>query len=172
MEVCMSRSIEELYKALSEYHKNLDTISYDKVVDLFKDESAHTQISFHTWNDVIDGKDYYCVTIFQKNKKGDPIKYLAEDQDPIDIYNNLMNMLGNKEVEPLFNIIDIVRYPQIVCSTGDNTIVFPKEIVKLALDSSSDKKENNIYCTLYGEKEMYIPKSLPKKKNKTKEYTI
>ena len=54
---------------------------------------------------------------------------------------------------------------------GNNKIIFPTDIVQYVYDLSSDKSEDGFKC-IYGGTEMFIPKSLPKKKKKTKEYTM
>lgn len=170
MEVCMSnKSLEELYKEQLEKYNNLDAISYEEAVDLLIDNNNHSQIGYHSWRDCINKKNYYLVTVLDcdtcKIKK-----FLAQDQNPVDIYNNLMIEIEKKQINPRFRLInDAVT--EIMCCFGNNKIIFPTDIVQYVYDLSSDKSEDGFKC-IYGGTEMFIPKSLPKKKKKAKKYTM
>ena len=176
MEVNMSnnkKAIEDLYEKELELYSNLKTISYEEVVDLLKDGGIHSQVGYFTWLDVINRKNYYCVTVLHQDDEISSTKqYLAEDQNPIDIYNNLIKMIETKKIKPVFKMLDFFE-TEIFCSLGNNKIIFPREIVQNAYDSSCDEKEDGIRC-IYGKKEIYIPKVLNKetKYKKTKEYTM
>lgn len=164
-----NKSLEELYKEQLEKYNNLDTISYEEAVNLLIGNNIHSQIGYYSWRDCINKKNYYLVTVIDCDTC-EMKKYLAEDQNPVDIYNNLMIEIEKKQINPRFRLIND-SVTEIMCCFGNNKIIFPTDIVQYVYDLSSDKSEEGFMC-IYGSTELFIPKSLPKKKKKAKKYTI
>ena len=151
--------LEDNYRELAEYYKNLDKISYDAVVDKLYDKKNKYQISFGYGYDALNDKNYNVVNIWN-NTSNTHKEYSSIDQDDNQIYNNLIKSLRRKEENLLFQVIRGYWTYELVYAVNDSYIKFPPKIVRDLMNLASDiKKENDVSCII-GNEEVFIPGSL------------
>ena len=159
-------SIEENLKVIADYLKGLDKISYEEVVDMLTDTDNYYQIDFYTDQDILNDKQYSCVSIVKNFNTNTKEEYLSADQDVFDVYTNLISTFKEKKVEPIFQMLpDYFGHYEFVCSIGDNVLIFPRKIVRELLANASDhsnSKSNDIVC-IFDDKELLLPSSLSSK---------
>ena len=162
--------VEENARIMAEYLKNLESISYDEIVDRLIDHENHYQIQFYNKHDIINNIYYSCISILKNNETGNAVEYLSMDQNTKDVYNNLIKKKKKKEnIDLSFQIfINYDNQSDLACTCGDNVLIFPRAIVEELIDCSTEYSNKNpgvIYC-IYGDKEIFIPKFLEKDKEK------
>lgn len=162
--------VEENLRYQAEYLKNLKTISYDDIGKLLKDDNNFYQIHFYDQYDIINDIHYSCVNVLENNDTSKQEEYKTIDQDPKDVYNNIIMLLSkNKDMKPRFQII--INYDNsqdLVCNTITDIIIFPKTIVRDLIENAneySNKKPGDVYC-IYRSKELFLPSQFEKEVNK------
>lgn len=113
-----------------EYCKNVDTISYEEIANLLRDQKEQKIISFRNCKHLITGKQYTFVDV--RNISKDTFKeYLSPDQNDEDIENNLGNVIEALIQEPHFFETHETNYSdEFICVVGDNYVSFPNSIAK------------------------------------------
>ena len=108
--------------------------------------------------------------MLENNDTSKQEEYKTIDQDPKDVYNNIIMLLSkNKDMKPRFQII--INYDNsqdLVCNTITDIIIFPKTIVRDLIENAneySNKKPGDVYC-IYRSKELFLPSQFEKEVNK------
>ena len=156
--------ILENLKNISAYYKNLSTLSYDDIVNKL-DGVTSLQINFEEQYDLLEDRQYSVVIIWD-DIKDTRYEYLTVDQDPKDVYKNMIIAL-RKKMDPIFQITDqrgkyALEHPDLICEVNNNMIIFPRSIVDDVLACAvefSSGEPDDVSCYINDEM-VYIPSSL------------
>lgn len=155
--------IEDNLRTIAESYKKLDTIDYDKIVDLLEDEETFYQISLYVYNDVLTDTDYCVASILENNDTSTNKEYLLPDQDVNELYTNMNKVLKSREADTYYQMLMYGSIAErLACLVGKNELLFPRNITKVLFQSLKDdarervsNKEDYISC-LVGSKDYYI----------------
>ena len=166
MKESYNKSIERSLKLVSEYLSSLNVISFEKIVELLKEENTKYHISFTNSYDILNDKYYSCVVVHNRLLQSiDRAKYLAPCDNDLDIYQGMIAEILKQVEEPRFQIFDndfTSCRKDLICGVEDNLLVFPPNLLKILMTnavSEDNKRENDIACK-YKNQMLYIPSNL------------
>ena len=161
-----NETIANSLKLISDYLSNMKGISYEEIMELLNNKNANYHIEFSESYDMLTSKYYKCVIV--RNRKSDindRSKYLAPDENDLEIYQNMVNSIISSTEEPRFQIFDnelSSNKKDLICGVEGNLLVFPSSILKILMNSAveeENKRENDIACK-YKNQTLYIPSNL------------
>ena len=126
-----------------EHFKNMETISYKRIVEILNDKKNLCSITFTYLPDSEHNKNYYYIDV--KYVYGISESYVLPDQDPEKAWSKFMSVVSlyADNPEQFYNVSGIMR--GLYCRVGNNYAKAPKEVaereiaefVKLTGDTSS-----------------------------------
>jgi len=147
----MDDSKQEMrYRIIAESYKKLEILHYDEIIKILKEKEYH-RVTFYDGFDPLNNIHYCCVDVMKNNDTSTIINYKAEDQDPRQIYNNMVAGLKKEELDAEYHILyngDV----DLICIIDTNLLTFPKQIVKdlrLCQTDLDHAQEGDIYCCDY-----------------------
>ena len=159
----MSSRIEELAKIKSDYLKNLETISYDEVIDKLMDSNNVYQITFFDQYDVLENKTYMCVKMFKNEDTSTLKEYKTPDQKDYEVYTGIMLAISQKGADPVYQTVELSGKTILACQVDNSILLFPN-IFKELQDWSENTRltsENSIWCVYNRTKEIQLRRDLP-----------
>lgn len=164
----MSSRIEENARIKSDCLKNLETISYDEIVDKLMDSHNSYQIEFYDEVDILENKTYKCLSMFKNGNTSTLERFLVPDQEDKKIYNGIIAALLIKGKNTLYQTRINERWQKMLtCQVGNSVLLFPNvfKALKEWSESIPLTGENSIWC-VDGNKEIRLSVNIPDSKSR------
>lgn len=158
----MSSRIEENARIKSDCLKNLETISYDDIVDKLMDSQNAYQIEFYDKEDNLENKTYKCVSIFKNEDTKTLKRFLVPDQDDNEIYNGIMLAIISKGADAVYQTTELRGKVVLACQVFNSVLFFPDIFTDLKdwSENTCLTGKNSIWC-VYNESEIQLRRDLP-----------